>query len=221
MHGGIQRQAGRSDALWLLLGLALGAAGWLGWKMLHRPPPPPELESGFWLEPAKAIGPFVLVDHQGEDFTPRRLEGQWSFVFFGYTHCPDVCPMSMTMLGEMMMRLAQRAPDAPPPQVIFVSVDPERDTVEELQLFVPYFHPDFVGLTGDPAQIERLTAQLGILHQKSEPDPDSGGYLVDHSAAILLFDPEGRFAALFGAPHLPDKLADDYLRILKYRETAS
>jgi len=181
------------------------------------PPPPPQLKQATLLPSPKPVADFNLINHKGEPFTLASLEGHWTFAFFGYTHCPDVCPTSLAMLARVMKKLRETRPDDTLPQGLFVSVDPQRDTPATLATYVPYFDPDFTGVTGDPEQIKILTRQLGILYLKA----DGGGeddYLIDHSAAIILFDPQGKFHALFNVPHDADNIADDFLRIRDYYE---
>jgi protein SCO1/2 len=181
------------------------------------PPPAPQLQQGTLLPSAKPVAAFNLVNDQGEPFTLDSLTGRWSFAFFGYTHCPDVCPTSLAMLGQVMHRLKDNDHLDNIPQGVFVSVDPQRDTPEMLASYVRYFYPDFVGVTGDPAELLALTRQLGILYLRHE----GGGqddYLIDHSAAIILIDPDGKFHALFSVPHDPDKIASDFLLIKDYYE---
>ena len=181
------------------------------------PPQPPQLQQGTLLPSAKAIAGFRLVDQNGDTFTLENLKNQWTFVFFGYTQCPDVCPTSLSMLGQMM-RLLEKDPSLKTlPRGLFVSVDPERDTPELLAKFVPYFHPDFTGVTGSQEELQKLTRQLGILYMKSA-DGSEDNYLVDHSAAIILFDPDGKFHALFGMPHDPKLIASDFVMIRDYYE---
>jgi len=181
------------------------------------PPEPPPLKQGTLLPSAKGVSDFQLTGHDGKPFSHDDLRGKWSFAFFGYTHCPDVCPTSLTMLAQVMKRLEKNDTLDALPQVIFVSVDPERDTPELLEKYVPYFHPDFIGVTGGPQQLLTLTRQLGILYGKSPGDSEDN-YLVDHSAAIILFDPDGNFRAVFGAPHDPDLIAQDFMDIKTYYE---
>ena len=180
-------------------------------------PEPPQLSQGTLLPTGKPLLDFELTDHHGEPFTMASLKGRWSFAFFGYTHCPDVCPTSLSMLGQVQRTLEKSGALDVLPQMLFFSVDPERDTVQLLAEFVPYFHPSFTGITGDPQQILTLTRQLGILYAKAEGS-GSEDYLVDHSAAIILFDPEGKFRATFGVPHEPGAIADDFLAIKQYNE---
>ncbi|MGD8853485.1 MAG: SCO family protein [Gammaproteobacteria bacterium] len=203
----------RRGPLWriiavLLLAVLAGACS---------PPEPPQLEQATRLPSPKPIADFRLTDQNGNRFTLQNLEGRWTLAFFGYTHCPDVCPTSLAVLGQVMRRLEQDPDAGEPPQVVFFSVDPERDTPEQLASFVPYFHDSFTGVTGDPEEILKLTRQLGILYGKTD-DTDGGDYLVDHSAAIVLFDPAGRFHAVFSVPHKADVIAADFLALKSYYE---
>jgi protein SCO1/2 len=168
------------------------------------PPQPPQLKQGTLLPSAKAIADFQLTDQHGKPFTRNNLVGKWSFAFFGYTHCPDVCPTALSMLAQVMKKLEKDSTLDTLPQVIFVSVDPERDTPELLAQYLPYFNPDFVGVTGDPQQLLLLTRQLGIMYGKG--------------ASIILFDPDGNFLALFGMPHDPDLIAQEFVAIKNYYE---
>jgi protein SCO1/2 len=180
-------------------------------------PEPPQLSQGTLLPSAKPVTDFQLTDHRGQPFTLENLKDNWTFAFFGYTHCPDVCPTSMTMLAQVQRKLEQRDGLDQLPQVVFVSVDPERDTTALLSQFVPYFHPGFIGASGDQHNTLNLTRQLGILYGKAEGST-ADGYLVDHSAAIILLDPDGAFRAVFGVPHNPDLITNDFLAIKHYYE---
>lgn len=181
------------------------------------PPQPPQLNRATLLPSAKPLLDFALVDHKGQPFTRENLLDRWTFAFFGYTHCPDVCPTALSMLVQMRQKLEAAMPPGELPAIVFFSIDPERDTPEQLAKFIPYFHPEFVGVTGDPEQIMTLTRQIGILHAKEEGAGDDD-YLVDHSASIILFDPAGKFHALFGVPHDPGLMAADFLSIRQYYE---
>jgi len=185
------------------------AAVWL--LVSCTPPQPPQLASATLLQPGRELAAFSLVDHHGKPFTQDALRGQWSLAFFGYTHCPDVCPNALGML-KRVQSLLDDAGEAPLPRVLFISVDPERDTPAQLATYVSYFHPTFVGITGRDEQLKRLTRQLGILYGRS-PGNDDNGYRVDHSAAIILFNPAGYYQALFGAPHDAKKIATDFVAI--------
>lgn len=181
------------------------------------PPEPPQLKQGTLLPSAKAVADFQLTDHQGNPFTRENLKGKWSFAFFGYTHCPDVCPTSLAMLAQVMRILGKDDTLDVLPQTVFFSVDPERDTPELLEKYLPYFHPDFIGVTGDPQHVLLLTRQLGIMYGKA-PGDNADDYLVDHSASIILLDPDGNFLALFGIPHDPGLIAQEFIAIKNYYE---
>lgn len=181
------------------------------------PPEPPALQQGTLLPSAKLVSDFALVSEKGAAFTRDDLKGHWTFAFFGYTHCPDVCPTSLAMLARVMDKLENNSLLDEPPRGLFVSVDPQRDTPAVLAKYLPYFHPDFIGATGNPDDIMVLTRQLGILYAKAEGGNDDD-YLVDHSAAIILFDPDGNYRALFNVPHDPDKIAGDFLLIKQFYE---
>lgn len=162
------------------------------------------------LDPPKPVEPFQLIDHTGTTLDLARLRDRWSFLFFGYTHCPDVCPTTLATLARAIERLP--AATSLPPQVVFVSIDPERDTVERLAQYAPFFHRSFIGATGPETQLEKLTRQLGILYLKAEPNA-GGGYLVDHSASILLINPRAELRAVFSPPFDAEAIRDDYLAL--------
>jgi protein SCO1/2 len=180
-------------------------------------PEPPELKHATLLPSPKPIADFQLTDQTGRPFSLDNLKGRWTLAFFGYTHCPDVCPTSMAMLAQVQRQLEQDPGAAELPQVVFFSVDPERDTPELLASFVAYFGDSFIGVTGDPDEILRLTRQLGIIYGKTGGS-GADDYLVDHSAAIILFDPTGRFRALFNVPHKPEYIVADLQAIKQYYE---
>jgi protein SCO1/2 len=162
---------------------------------------PPVLSSGTWLPVARPVGDFRLEDTQGHPFTRRELTGQPHLVFFGFTHCPDVCPTTLAMLGE-----ASRAHALPGP-VLFVTVDPERDTSERLSQYVHAFDPGFVGLTGDAATIGKLASQFGVVISKV---PLAGGdYTMDHSAVLFLLSAQGQIVSIFTPPFDTRRLEQD------------
>ncbi|MBW2288664.1 MAG: SCO family protein [Deltaproteobacteria bacterium] len=191
----------------------MAAATWFGIAML-RAIPPPALDAGPNVTVLRAPLPlpdFILSDHHGRVFDAARFDEHWSFVFFGYTYCPDVCPATLSTFRAVEERLA----DEPDLQYVFVSVDPERDTLERLAEFVPYFHPDFIGVTGPTEEIAKFTSGIGVYHQKSEATtgPD---YLMDHSISVMLMDPERRLAAIFSAPNDPDAIAAAFRKIREH-----
>jgi protein SCO1/2 len=149
---------------------------------------------------------FTLLDHDGATVGRSIFEGQWDIVFFGFTNCPDICPATMTVLGQARRALAAEGQE-PLPRVVLVSVDPERDTPEAMARYVAYFGEGNLGLTGDLAEIRKLTDALGIFFQKAGTDDEAYG--VDHSTVVLLIDPRGRLRALFSAPHSADNFVND------------
>ncbi len=194
-------------------------AGFAAWQWFDRPPPPPTLSGHTTLLPEpRPIGAVGLVDAEDRPFTTEDFRGHWNLVFFGYTHCPDVCPTTLADLNATLDRLAALPHPGDPPRVVFVSVDPERDRGEQLGRFVRYFNKDFVGLTGTPAALTEFTRRLGVVYMKVAGSEGGDGYLVDHSAAVLLIDPEARLHAIMTPPHDPEALAGDLAEILSYHE---
>jgi len=147
----------------------------------------PSLESTMvYPNPRELIG-FELINHQGKPFTKQQFMGIWSIVFFGYTHCPDICPTTMTDLAKVVKKLP--AAIQKQIQVVFISVDPARDTQQQLAEYIPFFHPDFIGLTGQEKQLERLSSDLGAMYMKV---PTEDSYAMSHSNSVFLIDPKGR-----------------------------
>ena len=163
------------------------------------------------LIPPRPLPPFALTDQAGAPFDASRVRGHWTLMFFGFTHCPDVCPTTLGMLAQVEKMVAT-PPAAIAPQVVLISVDPERDTPVQLASYVKYFSPTFTGVTGSTTAIDDFTRALGIPVARTKLP--NGDYTVDHSAAILLFDPDGAMHALFSAPHSAELIAADYRRIV-------
>ncbi|RJG03565.1 SCO family protein [Noviherbaspirillum sedimenti] len=131
---------------------------------------------------------FALTDHNGKPRTLADFKGKAVVVFFGFTHCPDVCPTTMAEMANVMQQLG---PQAEKVQVLFISVDPERDTPPLLAKYVPAFYPSFLGLVGDQAATEKVAKEFRVFYQKV-PGKTSGSYSVDHTAGSYVFDPQGR-----------------------------
>ena len=141
-------------------------------------------------------GEFELLDHMGKPFSRAQLLGRWTLVFFGFTHCPDICPTTMVELADLKSQLANTEAEAT--QVVMVSVDPARDTPERLSEYVPYFHPEFLGVTGDFTAILSFAQRLNAPFRKlSEPD---GDYQMEHTANVVLMNPRGDYHGFFRAP---------------------
>lgn len=154
---------------------------------------------------------FDLVDHTGKRRTLADFRGKVVVLFFGYTHCPDVCPTTMAELAETMKRLGA---DAKRVQVLFVSVDPERDTADLLARYVPAFDPTFLGLRGDADAIARTAKEFKVIVQK-QPGATPDAYTVDHSAGTFVFDPQGRLRLYVSYGQGPDVFAHDIRALLE------
>ncbi len=178
---------------------------------------PSEIEGLLW--PSKQLSAFELESTDGNGLNLAQLKDRWSFMFFGYTNCPDVCPMTLTTLTATVKQLRdESASDAT--QVIFVSIDPKRDTIEQMKSYVKFFDSSFIGATDTIEKINVLSEQLSIAHFRSEPD-ENGNYNVDHSSSIMLIDPQGRRVGIFGPQDKPGKIAAQFQAIRKYVESQS
>lgn len=185
--------------LWALVALAAIAAGALYWQQASgRQGQETQLSFG---------GPFTLVDSAGKPFSSSRLAGRPYAIFFGFTHCPDVCP---TTLARLVRLRRQQAGGDRTFQIVFVSVDPERDGPAEVGRYSALFAAPVIGLTGSPAQVARVKKQFGIFSEKVGAGES---YTVDHTAAVLLFDKDGQFQSTI-APDEADAAAVAKLRRL-------
>ena len=154
-------------------------------------------------------GPFTLVDQNGATRTDRDFAGKYRIMYFGYTYCPDVCPVDMAHIAAGYHAFAKASPDRAARTVpVFVSVDPERDDPATLKAFVSNFGPEIVGLTGTVAQIDAAAKAYGVVHMKQQT-PGASGYLVDHSRAAYLMDPQGKPLALLSQDAKPDVIAHE------------
>ena len=188
----------------IVLGVALAAGIWVAANLSPTPSTP---TTATVLPAANPVPTFSLVDHTGQDVDESVFVGQWDLVFFGFTHCPDVCPITLNVLATAQRELAAQGVE-PLPRIVLVSVDPERDTPELLAHYVDSFGDGHVGLTGELDQIRRLTDGLGVFFNPLPAD-EQGYYIVDHYAGVIVIDPEGRFHALFGAPHRVENFVHD------------
>lgn len=169
----------------------------------------PQLASGTWLPQAKEVAEFRLTDTTGRAFTRRDLGGGPTLVFFGFTHCPDVCPTTLMKLAQVRQRAELKGL-----RVLFVSVDPQRDTPAVLGTYVHAFDPAFLGLSGDPQAILALAANFGVAVNRVELP--GGDYTMDHSAVLFLLDARARIAAIFTPPFEVAALAADLRRAAPY-----
>lgn len=172
----------------------------------------PVLATGTWIEPGRPLPELSLLDQGGQPFDRGRLENRWNLLFFGFTSCPDICPTTLAMLEGLEKSLSD-LPAADRPQIIFVSVDPERDTPERVAAYVSFFSPSFTGITGTPDAIEGFAQALHVPYAIS-PLAD-GNYTVDHSSALFLVGPDAALRAIFSAPHDPANLAADLRKVVE------
>jgi len=195
------------------LGTTLGIAGLLVGMVVVLSLAPREMTREqylaldyFPLEEPKPLAPFALVDHKGEPFTREELIGHWSILFFGYSYCPDVCPTTLALLNRVVGDLAA---DTNPrePRVILISVDPERDTIEQLAAYVTFFNEQFTGVTGEIAEITALATQLYVPFGKV-PAAIEGGYLVDHGANVIVVNSKGEYAGFLRPPHQQEHIVE-------------
>ena len=185
----------------LLAGVLLGCQ--------KSPPPAPAFQATD-ITGAAFARDFELTDHNGRTRRLADFRGKVVAIFFGYTHCPDVCP---TTLSDFAIALKSMGDDANRVQVLFVTVDPERDTPELLKQFVPAFNPNFLGMSTDAQHLKALTQEYKVVYQKtSERGP--GDYLIDHSAGTYIYDPQGRLRLLMPYGSGADVIAHDLKALL-------
>ena len=161
----------------------------------------------------KPLTAFALTDDRQRVFDLESLKGKWSFLFFGFTHCPDVCPTTLAELARARDKIVENAVGAEPVQFVFVSVDPNRDTAGKLGQYVRYFDASFVGVTGDDAQIANLAGQLGAFYEVAVT-PGAQNYSVSHSAAVFLLDPQARKHAVF-APSIDAQALSERFKVVR------
>lgn len=161
---------------------------------------------------AKPVTSFTLSNHKGETFSQDNLIGKWSFLSFGFTHCPDICPTTLKTLDHVD-KILRAMDNEILPRTIFITLDPERDDVATLSEYIPWFNKDFIGLTGTAEKIAVLTKNLGIFSQKRQDQSGEEGYQIDHTVVIMLIDPKGRLRALSSAPHDAQTIVDDFIKI--------
>ena len=185
------------------------------WLLIKPPTPPAEL-AGVLRPEYRLLAPFKLFDQHQKGFDDKRLHGKWSMIFFGYLSCPDVCPMTLHELNSFWQLLADKTGSDPDDlQVVFVSVDPARDSPQQLGEYVAHFNRDFIAATGQKTEIDRFAQQFGagyVIEEETAP----GQYLVAHTSAIFLVDPLGRSVATFSQPHYASTLLSQYLGITRY-----
>lgn len=196
--------------------ISLIAGLWLSQQMLlnNNDTKIPKNLDATVLPKARPLVKFSLTDHNKNIFSPEQLKGQWSFLFFGFTNCPDVCPTTLKVMQAMWKTLPTKLGDIGHPKLYFVSVDPQRDKPETLKHYVQYFNPEFQGVTGKLDEIDKLTNQIGILYGFDEKDGENDNeYIVNHSAQLILVDPKGRMRAVISPPHIAKTISANFQTI--------
>lgn len=168
--------------------------------MLHSPPKP--------------IAPFSLERADEAGLNNADLEGRWSLLYFGDSHCPDLCPTAMGNIVRLYNRLAVNPEVQQSLKFIFVSLDPLRDTPERLRSYVSGYHPGFTGVSGSEEDVKALAREFSIYYKQQPPD-DDGNYRIDHSVSLSLVNPQGRIAAYFIDLTNPEQLTTDILHIIQ------
>ena len=191
--------------------LVIGVGIWVGWTIPFFGSSAPPEAAGIVFDDPQKIDTVQLVDHAGEEFNVERLQNRWSLIYFGFTNCPDLCPLTLTQFAELDKELGI---DTPPIQYIFVSVDPARDSPDRLGAYVEFFLPELLGVTGNSVDLTNFASQLAVGFKAHSDQGEN--YSVDHSNAILLVNPAAEFQAVFTAPHTAERLAADFRAIQKW-----
>jgi protein SCO1/2 len=179
-----------------LVALALFAGVWYFVTHKYVPKQKPILIASR-VQPARPLTAFNLYDDSGEPFTQQSLLGHWTLLFFGYPACPDICPQTLGLISDAWDEYT-----SPPAKFVFASITPEPAETGNLKNFVKGFNPDFVGVSGTPAALQQLSAQLGI-YVEQKPDR------IDHTTSLMLIDPQGRLTAVITPPFTADQLVTD------------
>ncbi len=213
------------STVWILV-IAFGLAGLVsGWLYFNRPqaqaeaPARPPLRAIQLMDAPRDLPAFTLQRSEGQRFTPADLKGHWTLIFLGFTHCPDICPTTLATMKPVQAHWRDAFPDATRPQLVFVSVDPNRDTPEVAQRYASAFSPDTVAATTDEANLLKFTQSLSMVFMRNAPDdakkPDQ--YSVDHSAAMAVINPQGQLAGFLKAPFDPAAITQDMDALTRVR----
>jgi len=200
----------------ILIVLVIAVAAGLGlvasqhWFGRDAAPAGPELQAVRLFPQPRELPPFALQQSDGTQLVPGELHGHWTLVFLGFTHCPDVCPTTLADLSRAQKEW-EALPEARRPRVLFVSVDPERDSPDRIGEYAAFFHRDTLAATADIPSLEAFARSLSLVFMKV-PGPDGApedSYSIDHSAALALLDPQARMAGVIQGPLEPAAIAAD------------
>ena len=200
--------------LFILVAIVAIGSGLLVQNSKSPPNKLPEFKKAILLPSPKPLVDVNFKDHHGDAFSIEKFKGKWSILFFGFTNCPDVCPTTMQTLKQVKSNL-QQSGVWHNYQIVMVSVDPKRDTTERLKRYVPFFDPEFIGISGPIESTESFSKNLGILFYAKEANA-SGDYEVDHGASLILVNPDGNYAGVITAPHSEAVISEDLIALAKY-----
>ena len=192
--------------------VAVSAGLWLGQRSFLAPSggPAVAVEAALLYPAPREVPAFTLERASGGTFSDADLKGRWTLGFFGFTHCPDICPTTLALMKQVEDTLAA-PPLASPLQLLFVSVDPARDDPATLGKYAAYFSPSIIAATAPEERLQPMTRSLGIVYMQSPLE--GGGYTVDHSAQVVVIDPQGRLVGMFRPPLDPQRMAADLRRL--------
>ena len=210
MSRGVSATVSRRAAF-TAVALAAAALGFGAWRYLDtRRAAPPQIR-GYVLAAPRALPAMELVDEHDRPFRRANFVGHWSFLYFGYTYCPDICPLTLVELAKVKQQLSAELP-AERVEYYLVSVDPRRDTPARLREYVAYFDAAFRGLTGSPDSLAAFARATDTLFDVPE-SPETDNYLVSHSSSLVLLDPNGAVHAVLSPPHAPAALTADFTKL--------
>jgi len=187
----------------IIFGFIIGALTGAGVLLLTTPREGQPVQSS---GTALIGGPFSLIGKDGKTVTDRDFRGRYMLVYFGYTHCPDICPAELQVMAQALDRLGDKAAKV---VLVFITLDPERDTPQAMADYVKSFGPNFVGLTGSPEAIAAAAKAYRVVYSKAENKASPGDYSLDHSALVYLMDPEGKYLAHFAYGTSAEQIAEN------------
>jgi|APSaa5957512535_1039671.scaffolds.fasta_scaffold184623_1 protein SCO1 len=195
-------------------GLLSGAVLFILYQVMNQVTFEDLRNDGFFLYEAPIeLEPFTLVDHTGEPFTQQSLQGRWTLIFFGYTFCPDICPITLASIRQFH-ELLEGSGEKAEVQVVMISVDPERDTQELLSNYVTFFNPEFLGARGEYAETYTLARNMNVSFSYTRINDED--YLVNHNGEIMFLDPDGNNVGFFKAPHDPQGMLENFQAVKKF-----
>ena len=201
-----------------VVGIALAGSGyWALWQSRNPSATDAFPASLIAFPERKPLAEFVLVDDEKGVFDLKSLESRWSFIFFGFMYCPDICPTTLYDMSSVKREIVARGVSASDIQFVFISVDPARDKAAKIQRYVQYFDPDFLGATGSIGQLTNLTRQLGAPF-RTEPETATNVYQVTHSSAVYLVDPLGQYAGIISPPFEASEVAVQFSELYSAKD---